>query len=92
MDTASFNGFLRTVIYIVFFYYLFRFVARLLFPVLVKKAVAHAEEKFRSEYGGYTKQDYSRKPDGDISIDTTNAKPTREKKKVGDYVDFEEID
>ena len=91
MDTASFNGFLRTVVYIIFFYYAFRFIAKLLFPVLVKKAVEHAEAKFRSQYGGFPSQEHNRKPDGDISIDTTNTKASREKRKVGEYVDFEEI-
>lgn len=91
MDTASFNGFVRTLIYIVFFYYAFRFIARLLFPVLVKKAVSHAEAKFRSQYGGFPPQDQYQKTQDDISIDTTNAKAPREKKKVGEYVDFEEI-
>lgn len=92
MDTASFNGFLRTVFYVIFFYYVFRFLAKLLFPVLIKKAVSHAEAKFRSQYGNYKPQDQEKRNNGDVTIDTTNAKPTREKKKVGDYVDFEEID
>lgn len=92
MDTASFGNFLRTVFYILFFYYLIRFLWRLFFPVIVRKAVSHVEDQFRSQYEaqGYSRQ-ASPRADGDVSIDTSNAKPSREKKKVGEYIDFEEI-
>lgn len=96
MELASFSNFLRTVLWIVFFYYAFRFVARLLFPVLVKKAVSHAEEQFRQQqqsYQHYQNADTYRntKKDGEVTVDTTGARPSMEKKKVGEYVDFEEL-
>ncbi|RYG41162.1 MAG: DUF4834 family protein [Chitinophagaceae bacterium] len=91
METASFYNFLRTVCYIIFFWYAFRFLFRLLFPVLVKKVVSNAQEKFRDQYQSQQQQDFSRRSDGDISIDDSAAKPSREKKKIGEYIDFEEI-
>lgn len=99
MEAASFSGFIKTLIYIVFFYYVFKFISRLLFPILVKKAVNHAETRFREQAQSYQQQqsqyqnqyNSNQKKDGEITIDTSGAQPSREKKKVGEYVDFEEL-
>ena len=42
METASFNGFLKILLYIVAFYYIFKFLARLFLPIVVKKVVEKA--------------------------------------------------
>lgn len=90
MELASFNGFLKMVLYIILFYYLFKFVARLLFPILVKKAVNHAEQNFKRQYDRQHAQ-YQKK-EGDVSIDPNTMPKPRERKKVGEYVDYEEIE
>ena len=49
MQEASFSNFIRTVFYILMFYYLFKFLARLFLPMLVKKAVEKAGENFQKQ-------------------------------------------
>lgn len=92
MDTASFNGFLKTIFYIIAFYYIFRFLAKLFLPMLVKKAVEKAAQNFQQhQYGPYTNRPPQQSPEN-ITVDTTKAAKSRETNKVGEYVDYEEID
>ena len=93
MQEASFTGFIRTLIYIIAFYYIFKFLARLFLPMLVKKAVEKAGENFQRQQQYSQQANWNNTKNNDeIIIDTTNAKNPRETKKVGDYVDYEEID
>jgi hypothetical protein len=94
MQTASFTGFIKTLFYIVAFYYIFKFLAKLLLPLLVKKVVKKAGENFQQQQQQRS-QDTSwqkARSNDEIIIDTSNSKKSRETKKVGDYVDYEEID
>ncbi|MFT3793116.1 MAG: DUF4834 family protein [Flavobacterium sp.] len=94
MHEASFSGTLRVIFYIVAFYYIFKFLARLFFPVLVKKAVEKAAENFEQQQRQYQQGSYqsTRTSNNDeiIYTNTKSDKP-RETKKVGEYIDFEEI-
>ncbi len=98
MQEASFSG-LRWIIGIIAFYYIFKFLARIFLPVLVKKAVENASANFQrqQQYGqqfnqSNSWQNTSKNNNDEIIIDTANAKHPRETKKVGEYVDYEEID
>lgn len=96
MNTASLAGFLNTLIWIVLFYYAFKFLFRLLAPVLVKFAVQKAEKTFNDRAKGFydeqkeysnTSQTYNKStPKSEININDL-----REKNKVGEYIDFEEV-
>jgi hypothetical protein len=93
MQTASFTGFIRIVFYILMFYYVFKFLAKLFLPLLVKKVVQKAGENFQQQ------QQRSQGTSGDktateeeVIYNTKNDKNPRETKKVGEYVDYEEID
>lgn len=88
METASFSGFIKILFYFIAFYYVFKFLARLFLPVLVKKVVEKAGQNFQQQHQ-YT-QSYSNKEE--VILDITKTSKPRETKKVGDYVDFEEID
>lgn len=93
MQDASFSGFIRTLFYIVAFYYIIKFLAKLFLPLLVKKVVEKAGENFQQQQQNARGNSWQKTPNNDeIIIDTANAKKTRETKKVGDYVDYEEID
>lgn len=86
MQEASLPGFVRTLLWILAFYYIFNFLARLFFPILVKKAVERAEEQFKQQYQGQTQSnDFNTNP-------TSRKEKPRETNKVGEYIDFEEID
>jgi len=86
MQEASFSGVLRAIFYFIIFYYILKFVMRLLLPVILRKAVSKAEENLRNHQQGYTREE-----DPKVHRDPRNIKPD-DKKKVGEYVDFEEIE
>ena len=88
METASFSGFIETICYILMFYYVFKFLARLLLPLMVKKVVEKAGQNFQQQYQN---QQNPNNQEEKVSNTSTSSKP-RETKKVGEYVDFEEIE
>ena len=62
-------------------------------PILVKKAVEKAGENFQKQQQYAQGKSWQKTATNDeIIIDTSNAKKPRETKKVGEYVDYEEID
>jgi ABC-type microcin C transport system permease subunit YejE len=93
MQTASFTGFIKAIFYMIAFYYIFRFLAKLFLPLLVKKVVEKAGQNFQQQQQ-YQQQTTWKKTQSkdEIIYNTENAKNPRETKKVGDYVDYEEID
>ncbi|MBF6608539.1 MAG: DUF4834 family protein [Flavobacterium sp.] len=88
METASFNGFIKTLFFIIVFWYLFKFLARIFLPILLKKAVHKASRNFQQQHSQPFRQNNS----GEVHIDTSKAPRSKEKKKVGEYVDYEELD
>jgi hypothetical protein len=93
MQTASFSGFIEMLFYIVAFCYIFKFLARLFLPLLVKKVVEKAGQNFQQHQERPQQTTWKKTFNNDeIIIDTANSKNPRETKKVGDYVDYEEID
>ena len=93
MQTASFSGFIRTIFYILIIYYILKFLARLFLPLLVKKVVEKAGENFQKQQQNSQDNSWKKTPNNDeIIYNATNAKNPHETKKVGDYVDYEEID
>ncbi|WP_430613221.1 DUF4834 family protein [Flavobacterium sp. JP2137] len=91
MDTASFGGFLRTLLIIVLAYYAFRFIMRYLFPVLIYRVAKKANENFQQK-----QQDFYNKKSEEThtapNSEFVNPDKPREKKKVGEYIEFEELD
>ena len=94
MQEASFSGLIKAIVYMIAFYYIFKFLARIFLPVLVKKAVEKAGENFQKQqqYSQDNSWQKTRNNNDEIINNTANAKNPRETKKVGDYVDYEEID
>ena len=84
MQEASFNGLFKAILYIFAFYYIFKFLARLFLPVIVKKVAQKAEEQF--------KQQYQNQQQTENPISTANSAKPKETKKVGEYIDYEEVD
>ena len=85
MIEASFTGFIRTVAIIILSYYALRFLLRIFAPVIVQQVVKKAEQNMYQQQEQYRQQHYTRQKQDE------RAQPT-EKKKVGEYIDFEEID
>ncbi len=84
----SFAGFIETLFYILMIYYVFKFLARLFLPYMVKKVGEKAGQNFQQHY---QKQQNPPTSQDSNPVNSTDSKP-RENKKVGEYVDFEEIE
>ena len=92
METASFSGFLETLCYIIAFYYIFKFLARLFLPMMVKKVVEKAGANFQQQYQSYADQQQQTSSKDEIIYDTAKSTKPHETKKVGEYVDYEELE
>tara|TARA_R110002124_G_scaffold38659_3_gene122786 strand:+ start:621 stop:902 length:282 start_codon:yes stop_codon:yes gene_type:complete len=93
METASFTGIVKTIFYILMFYYVFKFLAKIFLPIVVKKVVQKAGENFQQQQQHAQNNSWEKTNTKDEIIYTTaNTKNPKETKKVGDYVDYEEID
>lgn len=83
-------GFLRTIFFILIFYYAFKFLARLFAPFLMKKVADTMQKKAEQQFGG--QQPKSNVKEGETIIDKAPRNNTQSKNSVGEYVDFEEIE
>ena len=83
MEMASFAGFLRTLGIIVLVYYLFKFAMRIFAPIIMQKAVSKMQEKMQNQYNQQQGQQSN-------TASSQNKMP-KEKKKVGEYIDYEEV-
>lgn len=93
MQTASFFGFIKTLFYMLVFYYIFKFLAKLFLPLLVKKVVEKAGQNFQQQQQSTQGSSWNTTQSKDeVIYNSANAKNPRETKKVGEYVDYEEID
>lgn len=87
---ASMSGFIRTVLIIVAIFYIFRFLARLLAPYLMKKVIQKAQGSFQQRYeqqfNGNQQQTHTK------TNKSAEKPPLRSTKKVGEYIDYEELE
>jgi hypothetical protein len=81
------TNFLKTVGIIVVIYFGLKLIGRLLFPIVVKKAV----NNMQSRHSQYQRQQQA-KPEGKVTVETKNNRQSRSNNTEGEYVDFEEID
>lgn len=88
MQFASFNGILRTLFILVCIYYVIKLLARIFFPIMVKTVVQKAEQSFQQQQQNYQRQNSQ---DDFVNANRRSDRP-RETKKVGEYIDYEEID
>jgi len=80
-------NFFKTIVIILLVFYGLKFVGRLLFPIVVKKAVNNMQER-QSQY--QRQQQY--KPEGEVTIEKDRKQQSRTNTTEGEYVDFEEIE
>lgn len=84
----SIRNFLTTIGLIVVIYYALRFLGRLLFPIVVKKAVNNMQERQTQ----YQRQYQQQKPEGQVTVENNQQQQSRRTSSEGEYVDFEEIE
>ena len=70
-------------------YFFFKYIIRLLAPFLIKRFANKMQDKFRQEFDQQYKNDSK---EGEITIENKKKSSNSKTDKVGDYVDFEEVD
>jgi len=95
MDQASLMGFLKTLLIIVLIYYFIKFAFKLLAPYLMKKAVDKLNDNFQQQQRAYQDQygnaSGNETRDNDFESSLKQNKIPKERKKVGEYIDYEEV-
>ena len=71
-------------------YFFFKYTIRLLAPFIIKRFANKMQDKFRQEFNQQYKNNDSK--EGEVTIENKKKSSNSKTDKVGDYVDFEEID
>ena len=91
-------GLIKTLLIVLFFYYGFKVLARLIAPFLMRYAAKKIQDKFKDQMGqhmrgtGFGQQDNPKK-EGEVYVRSKKSSQDKiNSDSVGDYVDFEEIE
>ena len=86
-------GFLKTILIIILVYYLFKILVKWFGLKLFNYAAKKTEAHFRGQYGGFAEQGQTKEePVGKVSFDKKHSPKSNLSKKVGEYIDFEEVE
>ena len=83
---------LQTILFLIIVYYIAKILWKWLAPKLLNYAVQKTEERFGQQFGGFDNAENSSETEGETTIFTKPARGSKPSKKVGEYIDFEEID
>ena len=96
IQEASAMGLLRTILIILLVYFGFKILARLFAPLLLRFVAKKAEQKFGEQFGGFQNQANQRQQqkqkEGETIIDKMPNQNKASNDKVGEYIDYEEIE
>nr|WP_298420597.1 DUF4834 family protein [uncultured Kordia sp.] len=81
---------LRTIAIIILVIYGLRILGRLFGPLLLRYVAKKAEKKFSEQFKQHAKNQQQSPREGETVID--KGSKTKPSKKVGEYIDFEEVD
>ena len=85
-------AFLKTILIILLVYFALRFTWKLAKPYLMRYIAKKMGERFQQSFGGNPFEAASRKKEGEVTIENTLSNQKASSKKVGEYVDFEEVE
>ncbi|MCB0399969.1 MAG: DUF4834 family protein [Winogradskyella sp.] len=89
-------GLLRTILIILLVWYGLKILSRIFAPYLVKFVAKKAEERFGQQFGGFQNPSQQRneqkRKEGETVIDKMPEHHKSSNDKVGEYIDYEEID
>ncbi|MCK0124172.1 DUF4834 family protein [Gelidibacter sp. F2691] len=91
MQMASFTGFLRTILIILLVWYGIKILMRLFAPYVVRYMSKKMQERFSGQFQ-QQQEERKRPKEGETIIDKIPERRQTSDKKVGEYVDYEEID
>ncbi|MGB3152050.1 MAG: DUF4834 family protein [Maribacter sp.] len=85
--------FLRTILIILLVYYLLKILARFFAPKILSYAAKKTESHFKQAFEGFDTQSPNHEEKvGDVIINKKFSKKKDGSEKVGEYIDFEELD
>ena len=85
-------GVLRTLLWIILGYYALKLVARLFRPWMHAYARKKTEEMFRQAASGPSRKEDPESRVGEVTIDKKPPQRKASGKRVGEYIEFEEIE
>ncbi len=86
-------GFLRTILIILLGYYLLKIIGRWLAPKFFAYIARKAEKHFQETFGQFNGPAQSEEDQiGNANSKSRSARDKKPSEKVGEYIDFEEID
>jgi len=86
-------AFLRTILIIILVYYGLKFLVRLFAPKILNYAAKKTESHFKQAFEGFANERPTQEEEiGDVIIKKKTTKKKNDSEKVGEYIDFEELD
>lgn len=85
-------GLLRTIAIILLVYFALRLLSRWLAPKLFGFAAKKAQAHFEEMYGMGRPQEVNEESAGEVTVDKSTKKRKSDTDKVGEYIEFEEIE
>ncbi len=84
--------FLKTILIVLLVYFGLKFLIRLVTPYLMRYISKKAGQQFEQFFGNNSNMNAQRETEGSITIDKNPSQNYRSSKKVGEYVEYEEVD
>ncbi|NGX84973.1 DUF4834 family protein [Aequorivita sp. KMM 9714] len=85
-------SFLKTILIVLLIYFGLKFLFRLATPYLMRYISKKANQKFEEFFNTNPTAASHQQREGDISIDKMPSRNSRTTNKVGEYVDYEEVE
>ena len=84
-------GVLKTIFFLLTFYYLFKFIGRLVLPYVMKKGFEKMQQQQQNGAGSF--QEKARQEEGKVTIKRNAQKKNSETVSTndGEYIDYEEV-
>ncbi len=92
LQTASLMGFLRTILIILLVYFGIKILARLFAPYVLRYMSKKMQERFGGQFQQQQKQNQQRQKEGETVIDRVPKTHKDSDNKMGEYIDYEEVD
>jgi hypothetical protein len=84
--------FLKTILIILLVYYGLKFLIKLLTPYIMRYISKKMAQKFENAFGNNSNASNYKQKEGSVTIDKIPSSENTSKSKVGEYVDYEEIE
>lgn len=83
---------LQTILIVILVYYGLKFLLKWLAPKLLNYAVKKTNERFSQQFGNAQDFGNEQTREGETTVSKKPPRKSNPSKKVGEYIDFEEID